>query len=151
MQNGRRFKVFARSGRSRQHENSGANDRADTESSQRPRSQSLAKTMLRPVGLGDQLVDGFAAEKLVRASVPSGWLGSGCFCQRCASCPIRWPGGHGLSRAETAQPPTAALAARLGAKAKVSCRIAARLKSCPPVPVLTASLVRAQAFSLCFS
>ena len=71
VQDRRRLEIFPRRRRSRQHKNSRPDDGADPQRSQRPRPQSLAEPMLRILRLRNQLVDGFAAEKLAaRCAVP---------------------------------------------------------------------------------
>jgi hypothetical protein len=47
-------------------ENAGADDRANAQGGQRPRSQRLFQPMLRLLRIGDQLVNGLAREELVR-------------------------------------------------------------------------------------
>ena len=47
-------------------EDAGADDRADAQRGQRPRAQRLFQPMLGLLRVGDQLVDGLAAEQLVR-------------------------------------------------------------------------------------
>ena len=60
-----RLEIFAGGRGARQDENPGTNDGADAERRQRPRAQRLLQFSFRIFRLGDQLVDGFAAEKLV--------------------------------------------------------------------------------------
>jgi len=75
MQNRRRLEIFSSSGRSRENENSRANNRADAERRQRPWAQRLAEPVLRVLRLRDQFVDGLTAESLrIRRAYDGGWL-----------------------------------------------------------------------------
>ena len=58
------LEVLASGRGSGKNKNSRADDRADAERGQRPWPQGFAQSMLRLVGLGDQFVDGFAAQEL---------------------------------------------------------------------------------------
>ena len=64
VQNGRRLEIFAGGRGAGENEDARTNDRADAQGRQRPRAQRLLQFSLRVFRLGDQLVDGFAAEKL---------------------------------------------------------------------------------------
>ena len=83
VQDGWSLEMFACSRGPGKDKNSRSNDGADAERRQRPRAQSFAQLMLRLFGFSNQLVNGFAAEKLVGlrrsgSSVRSGGLSQGC-------------------------------------------------------------------------
>ena len=82
VQDGRRFEMFASRGCSRKNENARPDDGADAQSGQRPGSELLFKPVAGSVGVGNQLVDGLAAEKLILRDGRgrSGRFG-GCLCQ----------------------------------------------------------------------
>ena len=65
VQDGGRLEIFAGGRGARKDENPRANDGADAQRRQRPRAQRLLQFSFRVFRLGNQLVDGFAAEKLV--------------------------------------------------------------------------------------
>src|SRR5579864_111945 len=64
MQDGRRLKMFACSRGAGENKNSRADNGANPQRGQRPRPQFLLESVPGLVGVGDQLVDGFTAEKL---------------------------------------------------------------------------------------
>ena len=68
VENGRRLKIFARGCGSGKHENTGADDRANTKSGQRPGAQRFLQALAGGFGFRDQFVDRLAAEKLVVGS-----------------------------------------------------------------------------------
>jgi hypothetical protein len=62
-------KVFAGRSRAGQHEDSAADDRADTERGQRPRAERFLEPVLGLLGVGDQLVNGLLGEELRQSSL----------------------------------------------------------------------------------
>jgi hypothetical protein len=79
MQDGWGLKIFARGRGAGEDKNARADDRANAERRQRPRAKSLAEPVFGTLGIRDQLVDRFAAEKLV--ALPRGGVavgGDGC-------------------------------------------------------------------------
>ena len=77
VQDGRSLEVLSRRRRAREHKYPRADDGADAERGERPRTQRLLETMPGLVGFRDQLVDGLAAEQLVVRGAGRWWL-----CQR---------------------------------------------------------------------
>ncbi len=67
VQDGGNFEVLAGGGRAGEHEDAAADDGADAERGQAPRAEGLLEPVLGLLGVGDQLVDGLAGEKLVAA------------------------------------------------------------------------------------
>ena len=65
VQDRRSLEIFSRRRGSGENENAGADDGADAQRGQRPRAQRLLQPLAGVFGVGDQLVDGLAAEKLV--------------------------------------------------------------------------------------
>jgi hypothetical protein len=74
MQNGGSFEMLSGSSRTRKDEDSRADDCADAQRRQRPGAKGLLEAVLGLLGLGDQPVDGLAAEKLTRGSAPARFL-----------------------------------------------------------------------------
>ena len=81
VQDRRSLEVLSRGRSAGENKYPRADDRADAQRGQRPRTQSLLETMPGLVGFRDQFVDGLAAEKLVfrRADrrgllISGGWL-----------------------------------------------------------------------------
>ena len=66
VQDGGRFEVLARRRGAGENKNSRADNGADAERRQRPGAEGLLEAMLGLVRIGDQLVDGLAAEQLAR-------------------------------------------------------------------------------------
>ena len=62
VQDGRRLEMFSRCGSSGENEDSRADDGADAQRRERPRSKSFLQAMLGLIGFGNQFVYGFAAE-----------------------------------------------------------------------------------------
>ncbi len=79
VQEGRSLEIFSGGGGPGKNENAGTDDGADTKSGQRPRAQRFAEAVFRVLGVGDQLVDGLAAENLLIGGADGcgglrGWL-----------------------------------------------------------------------------
>ena len=76
VQNGRRLKIFSGGGRSRKHEDSRTNNRADAERCQRPRAECFTEPVFRILGLRNQFVDGLTTKGLgIRSTYDVGdWL-----------------------------------------------------------------------------
>src|SRR5579859_1342708 len=65
VQNRGSLEIFSCGGSTREDKNARADDCADSQSCQRPRSQRFLQALAWGLGFGDQLVDRLAAEKLV--------------------------------------------------------------------------------------
>ena len=79
VQDGRSLEVLSRSSRAGEHKYPRADDGANSKRSERPRAKRLLETMTGLVGLGDQFVDGLAAEELVFRCPGRWWLCQGVF------------------------------------------------------------------------
>ena len=73
MQDRRNFVMFAGGSRARQNKDPGADNGANTERGQRPWAQALVQPPPWVFGLGDQLVNGFAAKQLAAARLGGGF------------------------------------------------------------------------------
>src|SRR5450432_4581743 len=74
MQDGRRLEMFSCRRSSGEDKNSRADDRADAKRRERPWPKSFLEPILRIVRVGNELVDGFAAEQLTVGGALSGGL-----------------------------------------------------------------------------
>ena len=72
VKNGWSLEIFSRGRRPRQHKNAGTDHCPDAQRCQRPGPESFLQTLSRSLRFGDQLVDRFAAEKLVVRSANGG-------------------------------------------------------------------------------
>ena len=72
VQEGRRLKEFSGGGGACEYENAGTDDGADAQRGERPGAQRFAEPVFGVLGIGDQLVDRFAAEQLVVGGTDDG-------------------------------------------------------------------------------
>ena len=75
VEDGSGVEFLAGDGRPHDREDARTDDRADTESGERPRAKRLLQPMFRLLRFGDQLVNGLAREELVRQVDAPGGIG----------------------------------------------------------------------------